>query len=276
MLCGVNFCPGADDNSTLISAPDTTQVYIMTGIFLSLTLISSVVLATLVDPLSRFVDEKNMAANKKTGLQLVGATFSHMKNPVQLLLVPITIYSGVEQAYIAGDYTAAYVSCGLGVHMVGYVLITYGACDAICSYAFTPLVTRLGRVPVFTLGALLNAVCVGVMFFWAPHPDNMFMFFLVPALWGISDAVWQTQINALYGVVFPGQSEAAFSNYRLWESLGFVLCFALQTKICNNIKLYITAGFLVLGMVGYYMVEVMIAMKKRTTTDKVVEKVSKF
>ena len=30
---------------------------------------------------------------------------------------------------------------------------------------------------------------------------------------------------ALYGVVFPNEEAAAFSNYRLWESLGFVVAY---------------------------------------------------
>ena len=44
--------------------------------------------------------------------------------------------------------------------------------------------------------------------------------YVLAALWGTADAIWQTQINALYGVLFANDEEAAFSNYRLWESLG--------------------------------------------------------
>ena len=40
--------------------------------------------------------------------------------------------------------------------------------------------------------------------------------YLLAALWGTADAIWQTQINALYGVLFKSDEEAAFSNYRLW------------------------------------------------------------
>ena len=54
--------------------------------------------------------------------------------------------------------------------------------------------------------------------------------YVMAGMWGIGDGIWQTQINALYGVLFYSQEEAAFSNYRLWESLGFVISFATQVR----------------------------------------------
>ena len=54
--------------------------------------------------------------------------------------------------------------------------------------------------------------------------------YLVAALWGIADAIWQTQITSLYGVLFAKNEEAAFSNYRLWESLGFLFAFLTQVS----------------------------------------------
>ena len=89
----------------------------------------------------------------------------------------------------------AFVSCGKGVHMVGYVLICDGVCDSICSIGLTPFVKIVGRVPIFTMAAIVNVVAIVFMFHWMPHPDQTALFFLVPALWGIADSVWQTQIN---------------------------------------------------------------------------------
>lgn len=82
--------------------------------------------------------------------------------------------------------------------MVGYAMICFGVCDAVCSMGFAPLVKLVGRVPVFTLAAIINAAAIIIMFTWAPHHDNLALFFVVPALWGISDAVWQTQINGQF------------------------------------------------------------------------------
>ena len=46
---------------------------------------------------------------KRTGIQLLVATFKHMKKPYQLLIIPLTFWSGVEQSFFLADFTA--VSC---------------------------------------------------------------------------------------------------------------------------------------------------------------------
>ena len=78
---------------------------------------------------------------------------------------------------------------------VGYVLITYGVVDAICSASFGGLINIVGRIPIFLGGALFNVIAVIIMFSWSPNPDQPYVFFFIAALWGAADAVWQTQIN---------------------------------------------------------------------------------
>ena len=43
---------------------------------------------------------------KQGGWQLLVATFKHMKKPYQLLIIPLTFWSGVEQGFFGADYTA--------------------------------------------------------------------------------------------------------------------------------------------------------------------------
>ena len=122
------------------------------------------------------------------------------------------------------------------------------------------------------------------MFFqWQPNPQQAYVFFILAGLWGIADAVWQTQINgkylnvvynikpwliflsaaALYGVLFEHDEEAAFSNYRLWESLGFIIAFVLQTQVCIYTKLWVLVGVIVAGMAGYNAIEVLERRKRQ-------------
>ena len=67
--------------------------------------------------------------------------------------------------------------------------------------------------------------------------------------------------TALYGVLFEKNKEAAFANYRLWESLGFVIAFGYSTFLCVNVKLYILLGVLSLAMLAYGTVEYLEAKK---------------
>ena len=88
-----------------------------------------------------------------------------------------------------------YVSCAYGVQNVGFVLMAYGATDALCSFSFGFIIKHVGRVPIFVFGMLINAAVIVVLFTWSPHPKQAYLFYILAALWGMADAVWQTQIN---------------------------------------------------------------------------------
>ena len=146
----------------------------------------------------------------------------------------ITLFIASPTPPININIVQGFVTCVYGVHIVGRVLICYGVCDAISSVSFGFVIKVVGRVPIFILGALINLSCVIVMFYWTPTHDpwsGLPVVFVLAALWGVGDAIWQTQINALYGVLFSNEEEAAFSNYRLWESFGFFLGFITQVSL---------------------------------------------
>ena len=64
-------------------------------------------------------------------------------------------------------------------------------------------------------------------------------------------------MTAMYGVFFHDNQEAAFSNYRLWESLGFVIAFAYAKFLCIQVKLIILLVVLTISLVGYFIAEYM-------------------
>uniref|UniRef100_A0A3B5RD39 Unc-93 homolog A n=1 Tax=Xiphophorus maculatus TaxID=8083 RepID=A0A3B5RD39_XIPMA len=168
-----------------------------------------------------------------------------------LTLIPLTIYSGFEQSFLSGEYTKNYVTCALGIHYVGYVMMCFGATNSLSSFLFGRIALALDRFRnhLFSAGAT-NLSCIIALLFWRPHPDQLPVFFVCfPALWGMADA------SALYGVLFPRDKEAAFANYRMWESLGFVIAFAYSTFLCVEYKLYIVLAVLVISMITYPVVE---------------------
>ena len=60
---------------------------------------------------------------------------------------------------------------------------------------------------------------------------------------------------AFYGCVFLRRKEAAFSNYCLWEALGMAVAFAYSGFLCTHVKICVLIGMLLLGMLGYFIVE---------------------
>ncbi|XP_012880000.1 PREDICTED: protein unc-93 homolog A isoform X2 [Dipodomys ordii] len=171
------------------------------------------------------------------------------------LLILLPLYSGLQQGFISGEYTRSYTTCVLGIHFVGYVMICFSGATSLCSLLYGKLSQYSGRAAIYVLGAATHLSCIIMLLLWRPRPTQMSVFFLLPGLWGLADAVWQTQNNALYGVLFEKKKEAAFANYRLWEALGFVIAFGYSSFLCVSTKLYILAGVLSVAMLAYGVVE---------------------
>ena len=129
-------------------------------------------------------------------------------------------------------------------------------CDALASIGFGFIIKKVGRLPIFILGACINLLVIIVMLSWTPTSTSVGVVYFLAALWGIGDAIWQTQINALYGCLFANDEEAAFSNYRLWESMGFLFAFITNaTGVCVFPKIITTIIFHSRGMIGYFIFE---------------------
>ncbi len=254
-LCGANFCPGTNLTS-LEDLDDRTKIKTLSGIYLGIAFFAVAFGSIFTDSLVRYGErDRDGMSSKLTGMSLLVATFKQMAKPNQLLIIPLTIWSGLEQGFISADFTAAYITCGWGVEKVGYVLICYGVADSLCSIGYHPIIKHIGRIYVFTFAILLNVALIFVFLYWRPNPDENYYFFIFAALWGVADAAWQCGINGYYGVLFPADEEASFSNYRLWEAIGFVISFAESNLMCVNAKLYILLGVAVVGMIGFYIIE---------------------
>uniref|UniRef100_A0A2I3S9S9 Protein unc-93 homolog A n=1 Tax=Pan troglodytes TaxID=9598 RepID=A0A2I3S9S9_PANTR len=183
------------------------------------------------------------------------STFKLYRDKRLCLLILLPLYSGLQQGFLSSEYTRSYVTCTLGIQFVGYVMICFSATDALCSVLYGKVSQYTGRAVLYMLGAVTHVSCMIALLLWRPRADHLAVFFVFSGLWGVADAVWQTQNNALYGVVFEKSKEAAFANYRLWEALGFVIAFGYSTFLCVHVKLYILLGVLSLTMVAYGLVE---------------------
>lgn len=251
-VCGVNFCKPLPATGNKTDEYDHKLVIRLLSIYVGTGVLAVVLVIVLLDRLTGSLDRRK---KQESGLNLLVATVKHLKDWRMLLVLPLTMFSGLEQAFTFGDFTQAFVTCSLGIHRVGFVMICFGATDAFFSLALGRLTKYTGRIPIFISGAVIHYATIIVMLIWKPDYHMVWVFYVIAALLGYCDAVWQTQINAMYGVFFHDNQEPAFSNYRLWESLGFVIAFAYANYLCIISKLIILLVVLTLSLVGYFLAE---------------------
>ncbi len=111
-----------------------------------------------------------------------------------------SIYNASIQSinkYLIGSH--CYVIEFLNIFMfvnsfIGLVLICNGVCTALSSYVFGALVKYIGRVGCFIIAGVLNYATIILMYLWEPLEDQMYILYIIAGLWGISDAVWQSQV----------------------------------------------------------------------------------
>ncbi|XP_052063053.1 protein unc-93 homolog A-like [Mytilus californianus] len=164
-------------------------------------------------------------------------------------------------------FSTSYISCTIGIGNVGYVMIGYGIVNAICSVSFGKLMMYVGQIPLFAFAFVVHGGTQTGLLLWQPQQEPVYIIYIFAGLWGIGDAVIQAQVNALYGFLFKDNLEPAFSNYRLFEAIGFLIAFAWSNFLKTYVKLYICIGFLTVGMGMYGIVEMLERTNKKKGLD---------
>ncbi|KAG6444535.1 UNC93-like protein [Manduca sexta] len=256
--CGVNFCSSsASHENTNLVPPSPLKIQVIAGVYLTCMASAVVLVAVGVDSLTRYTSGRKTACHGKSGLQLLAVTLRQLRHKYQLLLLPVIGYIGAEQAFMAADFTQAFVGCAYGINNIGFVMICFGVWNALAAPVAGAVVKLTGRYPVMVTALILNLGLLTALLHWRPNPDQWMVFYLLAAVWGAADAVWLVQINALSGILFPGDEEAAYSNFRLWEATGSVLSYGTAPYLCVRTRLYILIGFLLVGFTGYTIIELM-------------------
>uniref|UniRef100_A0A2A4IZ62 UNC93-like protein n=1 Tax=Heliothis virescens TaxID=7102 RepID=A0A2A4IZ62_HELVI len=256
--CGVNFCSAeASHGNSNLEPPSALKIQVIAGVYLACMAGAVLLVSVGVDSLTRYTSGRNAACQGKSGVRLLAVTLKQLRHKYQLLLLPVIGYIGAEQAFMAADFTQAFIGCAYGISNIGYVMICFGVFNALAAPVAGALVKVTGRFPVMVTALVLNLCLLSALLSWRPDPEQWLVFYALAAIWGTADAVWLVQVNALSGILFPGNEEAAYSNFRLWEATGSVLSYASAPYLCVRTRLYILFGFLLVGFAGYSTIELM-------------------
>ena len=84
-----------------------------------------------------------------------------------------------------------YIAECVGVHIVGYVFIVYGAASAMAGIAVGKTLGYVSLTLVSLWNVCLNVGLVSFLLIWEREP-NYFVMLTVAVLWGICDGSWTT------------------------------------------------------------------------------------
>ncbi|CAH2048730.1 unnamed protein product, partial [Iphiclides podalirius] len=273
-VCGANFLPSTHARKAL-QPQSPEKIQMLVGIFLACMAAASLIVAIGVDSMKRYDNEHNRSGLSPSAMTLLAATLKLQMDPNQLMLIVINVFIGLQQAFFGADFTAAFVSCVIGTGNIGFVMITFGIANAV-GCIVTGYISKVGkytepgrvlavtgRFPLICMAVILQAGLLVSILTWKPHPGDAYLLYVIAVLWGLCDSVWIIQINAYYGVLFPGREEAAFSSYRLWESFGYIIAYVMSPYLRAEAKIYLLIAMMTVGTTCYFVVEYMDRRKKK-------------
>ncbi|XP_026762022.1 UNC93-like protein [Galleria mellonella] len=253
-ICGANFLPSADAGEALKQQPPE-KIQMIVGIYLVCMAGAALIVAIGVDSMKRYDSGRVGSGTGLSGLALLVVTLKLLIEPNQLLLVAINIFVGYQQAFFGADFTVAFVSCAIGTGSVGFVMLVYGLADAIGCVATGYIAKITGRLPLICCALTVHVALFITVLVWRPQAGLSYVMYIIAVLWGLCDSIWIVQINAYYGLLFPGREEAAFSNFRLWESVGYIIAYLISPYMRTSTKTYVMFAILIVGASCYFTVE---------------------
>nr|CAD7405802.1 unnamed protein product [Timema cristinae] len=264
-ICGANFCPNdaANEADPNLWRPSKYEVDTIIKIYLSCTVIAFFIVMFGVSSLSKYRTEEDCGIS---AFDLLTSTVKMVKERNQLLLIPISLWLGTHKAFIEEEFTEAFVACAWGMGGIGNVMITYSVTTVLAAVVAGSTAHWVDRAPVLITATLLHASVVVAMLLWQPETTHKFIFFAMAMLWAVTGSVWLVHLTAMCGNIFPGREEAAFSNLRLWEALGFVIASGYSHQVCMRHKLYFQLGFVLTGTLCYLILEVVLHKQKKKWT----------
>ncbi|XP_060075354.1 protein unc-93 homolog A-like isoform X2 [Ylistrum balloti] len=145
-VCGSKYCHS--DNLVLpnMFVKDETK-YMLMGIFGLCAAFSVVVPIYLLSALKPYrTTHANISLVCKQFTSVLKCTLDRRF----LMLFLAFMYSSVQNGFVTGDVTKAFVTCPLGIHMVGYTMICFGVCGGLSSYVSGYINKHVGHVWLLT------------------------------------------------------------------------------------------------------------------------------
>ncbi|KAI3859813.1 hypothetical protein MKW92_048339 [Papaver armeniacum] len=203
----------------------------------------------------RDVEHQNLPLFLDSVVSLWDLVIAPLLDKRMLLIIPLIAYSGLQQAFVWAEFTKEIVKPAPGVSGVGGLMAVYGVFDAISSLVSGAITSGLSSITLITpSGAFVQLVVLlwillgysattGVLGYVYP--------LLMAAMLGVGDGIFNTQLNALLGILFKDDTEGAFAQLKVWQSASIAVVFFLYPHITLQAMILTMIAALVLAVVCF-------------------------
>lgn len=242
---------GADTSSTNSDYP--TWPLLLT--FLGCMLVGTC-LAGFLRPQMDLSRQMQTSKKKSTVLDFLNSAFVILLDKKLLLLLPLLVYSGLQQAFIWGDFTEYIVTPVLGVSLIGGVMAAFGAADAGSSLLAGRLSAGISSAAnVLCFGSVAQLLVLVWLFVKQSYESDLGGYVTIfgqAIIWGLGDASLNTQICALLGTLYPNDTEAAFAQWKIWQSAATALIFFITSSTTFSLRIVMLLITLPVSLLSFW------------------------
>ncbi|XP_077982421.1 protein unc-93 homolog A-like [Glandiceps talaboti] len=220
--------------TTYCNPPSKELTYVLLGCYVIFGIAALAIVVFFVE------DLKNPDSNedKIKPVKKLGTTLKLWACHRMLLLIPFSFHTGLNLAFIMGDFPKSYISCAIGVNMVGYIFICYGTSSVLVQCLLCATGHILGRVIPMLLAFMSLLSCYILLLVLEPTQTTLtvVLLFVIAAIWGAADGIVLLESTTIHAIVFPTEKEAAFANLALWKAFGNTVGFATSLFLCVSMR----------------------------------------
>jgi len=182
------------------------------------------------------------SSNKNTSCQmLLSAALDVLKflfTQRQIFVVLLPLYSGMSNAFVAGELSRAFASCILGLDKVSLCFVTFSVINLASSFIFAFVAERYGRSIPLHFAFLLDQVLYLLCLFLDPTKIKPWNIYFLFACFGWTQGTWLPLTPELYTDYFKNDCKVAIIVHQLVMVIGGLFVYSVSTLLCMTTKIY--------------------------------------
>jgi len=194
--------------------------------------------------------------DEESSCHVLTSTLRLMVRPHLFLLIPIMVANGLEMGFAYSTLTANVIKVNLGEAKIGLGMICFGAFDTFSSLFFGKISDqkRVGISSLLFIASALQIACGAWLWFYFDDlkKNSWKEVYIICGVWGIGDGISNTLLSARLGAWFPREKDAAFSNWKMFQSLGTSVFFFMHDYISFESMLLMVGIGWVVGIIGLF------------------------
>jgi len=203
------------------------------------------------------IEKESIDAHEEQSSCLVlTSTLRLMAKPHLFMLIPIMVANGLEQGFAYSTLTANVIKTNLGEANIGLGMICFGVLNTLSSLIFGKISDQK-KIGINTCLCIAFIVQIGCgVWLWFKFEDlkknSWVEVLIVSGVWGVGDGICTTLLSARLGAWFPKDKDAAFSNWKMYQSLGISIIFFFHDFLTLNWMLLMVGISWIVGIFSLF------------------------